>query len=63
MKLELELTEIGCGRVVLDGHDISQKIRALTIRARVGEITSVSLEYLPVSGWANFADVDVEIGS
>lgn len=49
MKLELELNEVGFGRVVLDGEDISNRVVGVTLRARVGEISRVRLEYLPVS--------------
>lgn len=59
MKLELEINEIGVGRVVLDGEDILLKVRALELRARVGEITSVKFEYIPVSGSAT-AEVEVQ---
>jgi hypothetical protein len=45
MKLELELNEIGCGRVILDGKDISNDVCGVTLRARVGQLTRLRIDY------------------
>jgi len=50
MKLELELDEIGCGRVVIDGVDISNQVFGVTVRCRVGQVSRVRLDYHPVHG-------------
>jgi hypothetical protein len=49
MKLELELNEIGYGRVVLDGRDISDEVAGIVLRAHVGQLTRLRIEYAKAS--------------
>lgn len=52
MKLELELNEIGIGRVILDGRDISKEVRGIILRSYAGELTQLQIEYAKASARA-----------
>jgi hypothetical protein len=48
VKIEFTCNESGRGRLILDGEDISNKVRSVRIEATAYKETSVWVEYAPV---------------
>jgi len=53
VKIEFTCDERGLGRLILDGEDISRKVRSVRIEATALELTSVWVEYGPAQVRAN----------
>lgn len=43
-KLELDLDELGCGKVILNGKDISSNVSGLMIVVNAGEVPEVTIK-------------------
>lgn len=54
-RVVIDVDAIGCGTIIVDGVDLSQKVRGFTLRARVGQPTLIRLDYNAV-----MAEVDAE---
>jgi len=51
-RIEIEVDELGRGRIVVNGEDISNKIAGFTLRARIGQLTRFRPEYTAVTASA-----------
>ena len=48
--LKVDLGASGTGKVLVDGQDVSNAIRGVTIRAAVGEMTTAELDVIAPAG-------------